>query len=136
MEPSHRHVDILSQSAPFWEGTKAKQFMVQFCRATGKPQFYPRANNRYSGRRDVGWREVSGRGVVFSYTVARKGSAGFQGDDLYIVVVVTLAEGVNVLSNMTACAPNEIHIGMPVELSWLPLPNGLHLPLFQPAVTA
>ena len=72
-----KHFDF---SEPYWEGTKQKKLVIQYCKATGKYQHFPRPVSIFTGRRrDIEWREVSGKGVVFSYTVAQRGTPAFRG---------------------------------------------------------
>ena len=56
-----RHFDF---SEPFWEGTKQKKLVLQRCKATGKFQHFPRPVSIFTGRRrDIEWKEVSGKGT-------------------------------------------------------------------------
>ena len=48
------------------------------------------------------------------------------------VASVTLDEGVNVIANVVNCAAGELKVGMRVKPYWHPLPNGMHLPMFEP----
>ena len=61
-----------SYSKPFWEATREKKLIVQYCRKTGQYQFFPRATSLFTGRPDLEWREVSGKGEIFSFTIARR----------------------------------------------------------------
>jgi len=122
-----------SFSRPFWEATREKKLLIQFSRGSGKYQFFPRATSIYSGRRDLEWREVSGRGEIFTYTVARRAREPFQGHEPFFIATVTLDVGVNVLANVVHCTLEEMRIGLPVVPFWAPLPNGTHQLMFQPA---
>jgi len=122
-----------SFSRPFWEATREKKLLVQFSRGSGKYQFFPRATSIYNGRRDLEWREVSGKGEIFTYTIARRAREPFQGHEPFFIATVTLDVGVNVLANVVHCALEDMRIGMPVVPFWAPLPNGTHLLMFQPA---
>ncbi len=122
-----------SYSRPFWEATREKKLVIQYCRKTGRYQFYPRATSIFTGRRDLEWREVSGRGKLFSYTVIRRAREPFQGHEPFVLAVVSLEEGVNVMADLIHCDLDAIRIGMPVVPYWAPLPNGTHLLMFQPA---
>ena len=51
----------------------------------------------------------------------------------YAVVLVDLAEGVRMMSNVVGCPPEAVTIGMDVRVAWLPLSDGHHLPQFEPA---
>ena len=120
-------------SAPYWEGTKQQKLVIQRCRVTGKYQHFPRPVSIFTGRRrDVEWREVSGKGEVFSYTIAERGTPAFRGAEPYAVVSVTLDVGVNFIANIVNCTAEELRIGMQVEPYWHPLEDGTHLLMFQP----
>jgi uncharacterized OB-fold protein len=121
-----------SFSRPYWEGTRQKKLLVQFDRKSGKYQHYPRASSLFNGHRDLEWREVSGKGEVFTYTVARRGPPAFRGKEPYLIATVTLDIGVNVIANVVHCGIDEIKIGMKVKPHWLPLSNGAHLLAFEP----
>lgn len=119
-------------SRPFWEATREKKLIVQFCRRTGQYQFYPRPTSIFTGRRDIEWREVSGHGEVFSFTIARRGRGPFRGHEPYVIATVTLEVGVNVIGNVVNCNIDDIHIGLKVIPDWAPLPDGMHLLMFEP----
>ena len=62
-------------SRPYWEATREKKLLIQYCRASGKYQHYPRPVSIFTGkRRDLEWRQVSGKGELYSYTVADRKS--------------------------------------------------------------
>ena len=128
-----RAIKPFSFSRPFWEATRHKKLVIQYCRRTGKFQHHPRPTSIFTGRRrDIEWREVSGKGEVFSWTIARRGPAPFHGHEPYLVASVTLDVGVNVIANMVHCAADEIRIGMKVMPCWMPLEDGTHLLMFEP----
>jgi uncharacterized protein len=121
-----------SYSRPFWEATRAKKLLIQYCPRTGQYQFFPRPSSLFTGARDLEWREVSGRGEIFSYTVAHRGPGAFHGHEPYLIVTVTLDVGVNVIADLVHCGLDEVRIGMPVVPFWHALSNGTHLLLFEP----
>lgn len=125
--PKHR-----SFSKPFWDATREKKLLLQYDPAVGKFQFYPRATSIYTGRRNLEWREASGKGAVFSYTIARRARPPFQGKEPFFIAVVTLDEGVNVMGNMVDCAMDEMKIGLRVRPYWSLLPDGTHMLMFTP----
>lgn len=126
-------VNPRSFSAPFWEATRDRRLLIQFDRIRQKFQFFPRANSIYNGRvSTLEWREVSGKGEIFSYTIARRSREPFQGHEPYFIALVTLREGVNIMANVVNCSQAEMRIGLPVKPYWLPLQNGSHLLMFEP----
>ncbi|HKX79990.1 MAG TPA: Zn-ribbon domain-containing OB-fold protein [Novosphingobium sp.] len=122
----------LSISAPFWEGTREKKLMLQYCLDSGQYQFYPRPVSIFTGSRNLEWREVSGEGEVFTYTIARIGRGHLEGVTPFIVATIRLDEDVTIMSNVIDCDLDRIAIGLRVEPVWAPLPDGTHLLLFRP----
>jgi uncharacterized OB-fold protein len=105
---------------------------VQYDRKSGKYQFFPRATSIFTGHPDLEWREVSGKGEIFTYTIARRAREPFQGHEPFFIATVTLDVGVNVLANIVHCGLDEMRIGLKVKPFWAPLPNGAHLLMFEP----
>ena len=121
-----------SFTKPFWEATREKKLLLQYCAATGAYQFFPKPVSAFTGKRNLEWREVSGRGEVFTYTVARIARPPFAGHTPFLIATVTLDEGVNVIANVINCALDRIAIGMRVRPAWIPLPDGANLLVFEP----
>ena len=127
--PSRPH----SFSKYYWEGTRSKKLFLQYDKSKGKYQFFPRATSIFSGHHsDLEWREVSGKGKVFSFTVARRCNEPFRGHEPFFIVLVTLDEGVNVMANTVNVSAAEMKIGLRMKPYWHPLPDGTHLLMFEP----
>jgi hypothetical protein len=125
-----KHYDF---GMPFWEATRQKKLVIQYCKTAKKYQHFPRPVSIFTGRRrDIEWREVSGKGTVFSFTIAHRGPPAFQGAEPYAIASVTLDVGVNVIADLVHCGLDEVRIGMAVVPFWHKLPNGTHLLLFEP----
>ena len=121
-----------SFSKAYWDATRQKRLIVQYDKRSGKYQFFPRATSIYDGHRDLEWREVSGKGEVFSYTIAYRARPPFQGHEPFAIGLVTLDEDVNVMANIVHCGRDRLKIGLRVKPFWVPLPNGTHLLMFEP----
>jgi len=125
-----KHYDF---GMPFWEATKQKKLVIQYCKTAKKYQHFPRPVSIFTGRRrDIEWREVSGNGTVFSFTIAHRGPPAFQGAEPYAIASVTLDVGVNVIADVVNCTAEELKVGMKVKPYWHPLANGEHLLMWQP----
>jgi len=123
-----------SFSKPFWDATREKRLLLQYDRVAGAWQFYPRPTSIHTGRAsNLEWREVSGRGTVFSYTIARRARPPFREHEPFWLALVTLEEGVNIMANIVRCSQAQMAIGLPVRPHWAPLSDGRHLLLFEPA---
>jgi len=120
-------------SKPFWEATREKKLVVQYCPKSGKYQFFPRPVSLFTGHRDLEWREVSGRGTIYTYTVSNLGLGPFRGHEPYVVAMVELEEGCRIMANIVHCSAEQLAIGLDVVPFWAPLADGTHLLMFQPA---
>lgn len=126
--PAPRHYSF---SQPYWDATREKRLLLQYCRESGQYQFFPRPVSIFTGGRDMEWRQVSGRGKLFAWTVAHIARPPFAGHTPYIVATVTLDEGVNVIANLVNCPLDDVVANMPVRATWTPLPDGTNLLLFE-----
>jgi uncharacterized OB-fold protein len=116
----------------FWDGAKREKLMLQFCTETKRFQHFPRPVSLFTGRKTVEWREASGYGTVYSWTVTRAPWPGHEQRVPYICAYVELDEGVRFLCNLVDCDENEIEIGMPVEVRWDRLTEEIVFPDFAP----
>ena len=123
-------------SRPYWEAAGRGELLIQECPACGHRQFYPRALCTACAATPE-WKTASGRGTVYTYTVIRQNwSEPFRSMQPYVVAMVELEEGPRMMSNVTDCIPDDISIGMPVEVWFEPVEDGLAIPLFRPAGAA
>jgi len=60
----------------------------------------------------------SGRGEVYTYTVVRAAPTGFEFQAPYIIAVVALKEGAMCTAQIVDCLPEDISIGMPLEMTF------------------
>jgi len=121
-------------TAPFWEATRRRELLVQWCGDCDEPIFYPReVCPRCLGTR-LHWRQASGDGQVHAVSVQHLPSMPLPAytDGPYAVALVELIEGVRIMSNVVGCPPEEVTVGMPVCVTWEELTDGRHLPQFTP----
>ncbi|MDI4231752.1 OB-fold domain-containing protein [Bradyrhizobium sp. Arg237L] len=116
----------------FWDGAKRGKLMLQFCTEAKRFQHFPRPVSLFTGRKTVEWREASGYGTVYSWTVTRSPWPGHEQRVPYICAYVELDEGVRFLCNLVDCDENEVEIGMPVEVRWDRLTEEIAFPDFAP----
>lgn len=118
---------------PFWQATRNRQLLLQWCTVCDEVIFYPReACPRCLGT-SLQWRPASGRGVVYAVSVQHKPAYPSLADRVpYAVALIDLEEGVRMMSNVVGCAVDDIVIGQAVEVRWEALSDGRHLPQFQP----
>ncbi len=105
-----------SISAPFWDGLKAGKVLLQHCGACAKWTFYPRRHCSHCLSDQVEFREVTGEGTLYTYTVARIPTLPeFAGPEPQLLAVVELDEGVRVNTTLVGLKEDEIKIGMRVK---------------------
>ena len=114
----------------FWEGVKRHELVFQRCKQCGTWLHPPRPMCPKCHSLEKEWVPVSGKGAVYSWvTYHEPPHPGFKAP--YSVVLVELEEGVRLISNMVDTKPEEIHIGMPVEVVFDDLGEDLTLPKFR-----
>ena len=120
-------------SRPFWNAGAEGRLVIQKCPACGHRQFYPRALCTRCAEPPE-WEEASGRGTVHTFTVIHQMHAQPFKDELpYVVAMVDLEEGVRMMGNVTGCDPDDVHIGMPVEVYFEEAEEGTGVPFWRPA---
>jgi uncharacterized OB-fold protein len=125
---------ITAESKPFWEGCRRHRLLIQRCRACGSAQHYPRGVCATCWSEDLEWQESSGRGQIYTFTVAHRAQArGFKDEVPYVIAYVELDEGVQVLTNLVGCDPSKLSIGMPVEVTFEDVNDEISIPRFKPA---
>jgi uncharacterized protein len=118
-----------ADTAFFWEGTRNGQLLILHCDACDRWVHYPKPVCPRCGG-PVAPKQASGRGVVHTYTVTHNSVPGFEPP--FAVVLVELEEqtGLRVVSNLVDVAPDEVEIGMPVEVVFQEVEDVV-LPLFR-----
>jgi hypothetical protein len=109
---------------PFWDACNEERLIIQYCERCSRFQHPPEAACFECGSADrLGWREVSGRGTIYSYGVVYDTPiAALQMDQPYNVAVIDLddAPGINVLSHLPGTPPDAVPIGAKVTLIFEP----------------
>jgi uncharacterized OB-fold protein len=105
----------------FWEGTQAGELRMQRCGACGFLR-YPNAPWCPQCLSDTWeWQKLSGKGTILSYLIFHQGyHPGWKGRLPYNVVVVQLAEGPRMFSNVLPLEEHELEVGMEVQVTFDP----------------
>lgn len=117
---------------PFWDATREHRLLLQRC-ANGHTFYYARTHCPMCLSNETSWVEASGRGKLYSYTVARRPqSPEFAEDVPYIIAAITLDEGPRMTSLLVDADPDNVAIDGPVEVAWDDL-GEVSMPYFRPA---
>jgi uncharacterized OB-fold protein len=124
---------VTDDSAVFWDAAAAGRLVAQRCADCGRLRHPPRPMCPVCHSLAVDVVELSGRGTVYSYSILHHPqNPAFEYPVL--AVLVDLDEGVRLVSNLTDCATDDVRIGMPVEVHFVPAgPEGVTIPVFRPA---
>jgi uncharacterized OB-fold protein len=115
------------QDAPFWEGARRGQLMVQSCGGCERLRFPPRTMCPWCHSFETNWRAMSGRGTIWSFVAPHSPlTPDFERLAPYNVIVVALDEDPNIrmVGNLVASKdgaineidPARIRIGAKVEV--------------------
>lgn len=119
---------------PFWTAAREHRLLLQRSQTTGRYVFYPRAVSPFGAGDTLEWVEASGRGTVYSYTVARRATAPqWEGEGPYVIAIVALEEGVHMTANIIGCDPETVRIGLPVEVAFVDVTPEVTLVQWRPA---
>jgi uncharacterized OB-fold protein len=107
---------IDGESRPFWEGARAKQLRIMRCRECRRYFFYPRELCPHCHSTAVEWVTASGRGTIYTFTIARRPAGpAFKPDVPYAVALVELEEGPRLMTNIVTADVDKIRIGQKVK---------------------
>src|SRR5690625_5225040 len=91
--------------------------MLQRCQTCGKYQHYPRSMCSACWSQEWEWTPAQGRGSVWTFTTVHiPGHAAWSGETPYTIALVELEEGPRVMTRIEECPPDEVHIGMAVQM--------------------
>ncbi len=116
----------------FWDAAKQKRFLLQYDPEAGKYQFYPRGLSLHTGKRNLEWREASGKGTLFSFTETHIPVRSFENLAPYLIALVELEEGVRLMGLLHNCTVDDVEIGMKLRLCWDELTEGYSYFAFEP----
>lgn len=116
-------------SAPFWQGCRYGALRYQRCADCGLANFPPAEHCRECFAAELHWVNSSGTGEIYSFTVVRRPvTAEFEPP--YAPAIVTLDEGYQMLTNVIGVAPDELAIGMRVQVQFHAVGPDVTLPYF------
>ncbi|MDQ2904575.1 MAG: Zn-ribbon domain-containing OB-fold protein [Ktedonobacteraceae bacterium] len=123
---------VTEESRPFWEGCTQGKLLLQYCDQCQQHQFYPRLYCMHCGSMTPRWVEVSGRGVIYSYTIIHQNkSPEFVNDTPYNVAIVQLEEGPRIMSNIVGSDLASLRVNLPVMVTFDPVTEAISLPRFR-----
>ena len=114
------------ETQPFWDAAAKGKLLVKRCTACGKSHHYPRPICPFCGSDRTEWKDGTGQGVIYSFSVMRRASPP------YVIAYVTLEEGPTIMTGLVDCDFDALRIGQPVRVAWTPTDGGPPVPMFTP----
>lgn len=104
-------------SSPYWQAAKEEKYVLQKCNRCGGYNSYPRKWCMHCWSTELEWTPVSGNGEVVTYSIVHQ-PPNPAWETPYVLAVVRLAEGIQVMSNILLCDVNKVEIGMKVKVTF------------------
>jgi uncharacterized OB-fold protein len=122
---------VTEDSAVFWDAVDEGRLVAQRCVACGRVRHPPRPMCPECGSLDVEVVELSGHGAVYSYALLHHPQhPAFEYPVL--AALIDLDEGIRVVSNLVGVEPDDICIGVPVQVEFVTTDGDHHVPVFRP----
>lgn len=124
---------VSALAEPYWQGAAGGELRVQHCAACDARFLYARALCPRCWTPDPEWVAVSGRGTIATMTVVHQAPyAAFADDVPFVIAVIRLEEGPQLMANILGADPATLSIGHPVTVTFEQR-GELFLPQFRPA---
>ncbi len=118
----------------FWAEARAHRLTIPRCLDCGRHHFYPRSLCPHCHSERLEWTPVSGRGTVYSFTVARKPAGPAFAPDLpYVIALIDLDEGPRMMTNLVVPDAEAVRIGDRVAVAFDDVTPEITLPRFRPS---
>ncbi len=122
---------VTEETAMFWDAAAAGRLVVERCASCGAESFPPRGMCRSCRGRVMVPAEITGPGVVYSFTVNYQRWL----PDLPVPYAIVLVEfpghpGVRVAGRLRGCPADQVAIGLAVDVGFEPGPGGFAIPSF------
>jgi hypothetical protein len=115
-------------SQPFWDACRERRLLIQQCTSCAGYVFIPQEFCPHCLATALRWVEAAGTGSIVTFTVVwRPQTPAFETP--YVIAVVMLDEGVDLLTNLVDVDPAQVAIGDRVRVSFVDVED-MTLPFF------
>ena len=117
MEAIKPRPTIDPDSKTYWEAAKSNKLMIQHSIDTNEYFLYSKQLTNTQDSINIEWKEVSGLGEIYSYTIIHSPAGpAFANEVPYVVASITLNEGARIISNIITDNIDNISIGDKVRV--------------------
>ncbi len=118
-------------SRPYWEGLTQGELRIQRCAACSRGVFYPRSICPHCFSDQLTWIVASGKGTIYSYTVAHQAFGPFAAEVPFVVAIVELEEGVRMMTRIVDTPRERVKVGAPIQVTFETVGEQFTLPYFR-----
>jgi uncharacterized OB-fold protein len=122
-------------TTPFWDALSEHEIRIQYSPSSDSYVFYPRILAPGTLADDLEWREISGAGSLYTFTVSYRAVSPHFADDVpQILAVVQWDEGPRFSTEIVNAEPDAIRVGMRVRPVFTDYPEaGVTMLRYEPA---
>jgi uncharacterized OB-fold protein len=119
----------------YWDKAKEHELWLRKCNSCNKAYFYPRDFCPKCHSKDVTWIKSAGKGILYAFSIVHRSPPPFLEKCPYITALVELEDGVRIPTNLVDVEPDpeQITIGMPVQVVFDDVTEEITLPKFKPS---
>lgn len=122
---------VTDENREYWQSARAHALKLPFCMACETFFYPPRARCTTCLSDRVEYQPVSGRGTVQTWNIMHQVyDPSFKSRAPYVVAVIRLEEGPQLVTNLLDTPKDEIRIDLPVRLVYDDLTDEIALPQF------
>lgn len=86
---------------PYWDAAAEGRLLLQYCNDCVRPIMYPKPYCPFCLGEDLSFRQSAGLGSVYTFTIQERGApSGFKQRVPYVLGIIALDEGVQLMSNI------------------------------------
>lgn len=125
---------IDDDTRPWWDAAREGTLLLRRCQACGAVHYYPRTFCPTCWSDDVEWMEAGGRATLYTHSTVYVNDLPPFGEQVpYVAAVVDLEEGPRMMTRVVDCEPDDLAVGMALQLVFEPITDDITLPYFRPA---
>jgi uncharacterized protein len=121
--------EIHPEHKEYWDAAAEGKLLIKQCKSCGEYHYYPRVLCPLCMSDETIWKEASGTGSIYTYSVLRRGIP-------YAIGFVTLDEGPRMMTNFVDCDLDDLKIGQRVKVVFKKTGEqdipGAYVPCFTP----
>ena len=117
---------VFPDNEAFWKAAGEGRLLIKHCAACSQYHWYPRPLCPFCLSDRTEWKEASGRGTVYTFSVTRRA-----GPIPFAIAYVTLEEGPTMMTNLVDCDLDAVRIGDKVQVVFKPTDGGPPVPMFK-----